>query len=163
MTNRHAVHALATLAIAVAAADAQQRPTPTATHPIAKPANPEVIKAAYDLKALNIGTTGAPSYIPVFTFKNVGTKPITQTVRFWYKFEGTLVTWKDIPPSQPGETIVVKGGGSDGGFGRYGSELEVFADCDDLIKEKDENNNHLKKKLTMISRPPITPLAIPQP
>jgi hypothetical protein len=152
MTNRHAVHTLAVLVVAAAAAAAQQRPAPTATVPARAP-NPDVIRAAYDLKALNIGTTGAPSYIPVFTFKNVGTKPITQTVRFWYTFEGTLVTWKNIPPSQPGETIVVKGGGSDGGFGRYGYELEVFADCDDLIKEKDEANNHLKKKLLDPRRP----------
>ncbi len=150
---------LMTLILAAVATAADNPPAPAATRAASTPAAGQ-LKAAYDLKALNIGTTGAPSYIPVFTFKNVGTKPITQTVRFWYRFEGTLVTWKDIPPSQPGETIVVKGGGSDGGFGRYGSELEVFADCDDLIKEKDEDNNHLKKKLV---RPYSKPIAAPKP
>lgn len=159
MKNLPCAFLLGALTLGAAATAADESPAPASARAATTPTAAQ-LRAVYDLKALNIGTTGSPSYIPVFTFKNAGTKPITETVRFWYKFEGTLVTWKNIPPSQPGEAIVVKGDGADGGFGRYGYELEVFADCDEKLKEKDENNNRLKKKLV---NPYSKPIAAPKP
>ncbi len=118
-------------------------------------------KTGYDLKAVDIGTTGSPSYFPIFTFANVGKKATTTKVRFVLRLHGQDQMWGEVPPLAAGQRNVQTMSGSWSGFARYGAELEVFVDCEDVIKEDDELNNVYKETLRDPRR--IQQPAIPRP
>lgn len=132
-----------------------------AADPASTPGAVRSKKTGYDLKAVDIGTTGSPSYFPIFTFANVGKKATTTPVRFVMRFQGQDSKWGEVPPLAAGQKNVQTMSGSWGGFARYGLELEVFVDCEDVIEEDDELNNVYKETLRDPRR--IQRTAIPHP
>ncbi|MBI4917902.1 MAG: hypothetical protein HY825_18845 [Acidobacteria bacterium] len=153
--------ALAALVLTASATVADDKPTPGTTRPGRTPTAFAPPSTGFDLKAVDIGTTGSPSYFPIFTFMNVGTKATTKTVRFVMRFQGGDAMWGEVPPLGAGRRNVQTMSGSWGGFARYGLELEIFVDCDNLIKEDDEHNNVYKETLRDPRKLQQTPIPHP--
>lgn len=161
MKNAGILLALAALLVTATALADDAKPTSGPNLPGRTPTGIQPAKTGYDLKAVDIGTTGSPSYFPIFTFMNVGTKATTKTVRFVMRFQGGDAMWGEVPPLGVGRRNVQTMSGSWGGFARYGLELEVFVDCDNLIKEDDEHNNVYRETLRDPRKLQQTPIPHP--
>ncbi len=155
----HTPLALTAVALAAFASAADVKPTAGTALPGRTPtAAIQPHKTGLDLKAVDIGTTGPPHYYAILTFQNVGTKA-TPAVRYLWKYQNQIIDWGDVPALAAGQRYVKTREDATGGFARFGATLSLFVDCDNVVKEDDENNNHLTKTLP---RPPFKPPSVPR-
>jgi hypothetical protein len=150
----HVILALDRPVPAAVTSPSEPQPTEAAAQPARTPTVIARQRTGHDLRVMAIGTTGAPKCLPIFIFWNVGEEPTIKTVRFRHRFQGALVSWYDIPGSHRGQTIVIHAGDAEGGFGRYGHDIEGFAACDNAVRTDNEANDHLKQVLSPLFMQP---------
>lgn len=113
------------------------------------------LRSGFDLAVSDIGTTGpqAPCVnCPVITVKNLGTKAVNGTYQVKYVCNGTVVyPFRNIVLNiAPGQTQQIDPHNPlDHNFARYGDTVQATIDVDNRLREDNEANNTLQKKLML--------------
>jgi len=121
---------------------------PSSGVPIPKP------PTGFDIAVTDIGTTGPLGTIkncPIITIKNVGTKAVNGYYKLAYKRNGVLIFTTPIAVLlAPGQTLKTGDNPVNASFAQYGDTVEATIDEDDKLREDNEANNTLTKKLLLL-------------